>query len=141
MYTKELKLAADIGQYVIPIAAGSYAIYQEDYKEAVFFSIFAACHKVGPPFLKKMFPKKRPDGRDGSFPSTHTAGAFLGVGLLAGKYGLSSLTGAAFVAACLVGVSRYITKDHWPVDILAGACIGLANGFLAGTQLLTRSSE
>ncbi len=129
------KLSAEVGQFLIPVAAGSYAIYNGDYSEAALFALCAAAQKMEIVFLKTMFPRTRPNGSDDkSFPSGHTAGAFLGVGLLAAKYGLSPSASIAFSGASLVAFSRYISKHHWPTDILAGASIGLINGFLAGTK-------
>lgn len=131
-----LNLSAEVGQFLIPIAAGSYALYQEDYAEAAFLTLFAAMQKAELIFLKHLFPRLRPNGLDyKSFPSGHTAGAFLGVGLLASKYGHSSSpTLCALSGAVLVAFSRYLSKNHWPTDILAGAAIGLLNGALAGTK-------
>jgi undecaprenyl-diphosphatase len=41
------------------------------------------------------------------------------------------------VLAALVCVSRIYVGDHWPSDVLAGAALGLAMGFL-GRKALSR---
>lgn len=130
-----INLSAEVGQFLIPISAGSYALYKGDYKEAALLAFCAAAQKGEVVFLKYLFPKRRPnDLDDKSFPSGHTAGAFLGVGLLASKYGNTSPTALALSGAVLVAYSRYLSKNHWPTDILGGASIGLINGVLAGTK-------
>jgi membrane-associated phospholipid phosphatase len=131
-----LKIGAEIGQFAIPIAAGSYAIYKGDYEEAASLCLSALLQKVQIVFLKKIFPKLRPNGLDyKSFPSGHTAGAFLGVGLLLAKYGIQAMpTSFAAAGAIFVAFSRYSTSDHWAVDVCAGAAMGLFNGALAGKR-------
>lgn len=139
---KTVDLCAEVGQFLIPIAAGSYALYQGDYSEAAMFTVCAAVQKfVVVEGLKKNFPKLRPNEKDmKSFPSGHTAGAFLGVGLLVSKYGFSNPTMTALTGSILVGLSRYLTKNHWPNDVLAGASIGLIHGVVAGTVVSFLSS-
>jgi membrane-associated phospholipid phosphatase len=139
---KIIDLSAEVGQFLIPIAAGSYALYQGDYSEAVLFTVCAAVQKfVVVDRLKDMYPNEiRPNGKPKSFPSGHTAGAFLGVGLLVSKYGFTTPTITAISGSILVGVSRYLTQNHWPKDVLAGASIGLIHGVVAGTVVSFLSS-
>lgn len=125
--------SGDIGQALVPALAGCYALSQKDYKEAAALGVISLVQTLAIPILKGLFPKERPDKTNReSFPSGHTAAAFLGVGLLFTKYGfftaptLSSLAGATGV-----GLTRYLTKRHWPSDIAAGALIGTFSGALA----------
>ena len=70
-----------------------------------------------------------PDGY--SFPSGHTSSAFAAATVLA----LSSLKRpwkiAAFVVAFIIAFSRLYLFAHNPSDVLAGAVLGIAFGFLA----------
>lgn len=132
-----MELGAEVGQFLIPIAAGSYALYRGDYAEAGFLILSALAQKVEIVFLKSVFPRERPNGLDSkSFPSGHTAGAFLGAGFLAARGGLVPSTGVAFFTATLIGLSRCLSQNHFPSDVLAGASLGVIHGFFAGSSRL-----
>jgi undecaprenyl-diphosphatase len=58
-----------------------------------------------------------------SFPSGHTAGAFV-VASLIGYYYPAGLI-PLYLWASLVGFSRIFLRVHYPSDVLAGACLGI----------------
>jgi len=63
-----------------------------------------------------------------SFPSGHTAIFFaiaMAIFYFNRKWGI-----IAFVVAVLVGLSRIYVGVHWPIDILAGALIGIISGIV-----------
>ncbi|MDA3873311.1 MAG: phosphatase PAP2 family protein [Kiritimatiellae bacterium] len=64
-----------------------------------------------------------------SFPSGHTAGAFVLAGNLAAFYPPLSLW--AYLFAVAVGYSRVYNRLHFPADILAGALLGTLCSALA----------
>lgn len=70
-----------------------------------------------------------------SFPSGHTVTAFVLFGVLA--YHLRRWRVPLLVLAALAGLSRVTIGVHWPVDVLAGAVIGLAAAW-AGVHLAAR---
>jgi len=80
--------------------------------------------------LKEAFPEWRPDRSDRkSFPSGHTAVSFGAAANIHNRYGWKAGVPAQFVAA-FVGVARVkADKHHW-YDVVAGAAIGEAAGFL-----------
>lgn len=130
-----VQLGADIAQYAIPISAGLVALSEGDQEEVVYLILLAIVQKVELVILKYCFPKERPNGKNmKSFPSGHSAAVFLAVGFLSSKYGVTPLTIMTIFAATVVAYSRNATKDHWPVDVLAGSLLGLLNGTLAGTR-------
>jgi membrane-associated phospholipid phosphatase len=92
------------------------------------------------PWLKLQFGRVRPpfvDWPDFSFPSGHAFGSAVAYGMLAlvvlrvwaGSRWRWVLAGACWVWIALVAVSRPVLGVHYPSDVLAGMCLGLAWGF------------
>lgn len=80
--------------------------------------------------LKHTFPDRRPDGSDElSFPSGHASTAFAAAATLENRYGWRVGVPAQLVAA-FVGVARVQAGKHAWDDVLVGAAIGEAIGFL-----------
>lgn len=73
--------------------------------------------------------RTRPNGADASFPSGHTATAFMTAALLDKEYGWRSpwFSIGGYTAAAFVGVSRILNNRHWMSDIAAGAAIGIGS--------------
>jgi undecaprenyl-diphosphatase len=63
---------------------------------------------------------KPPDGF--SFPSGHTAAAFVMATLLSAFY--SDLSLYAYISASLIGLSRVYNGVHYPTDVIAGSFLG-----------------
>ncbi len=65
---------------------------------------------------------------DYSFPSLHTTFAFFLAMLV---FSLRPRLGIAYFAgATIIGLFRVVAGVHWPLDILAGAVLGIANGWV-----------
>lgn len=78
--------------------------------------------------IKPVAKEERPDGSNRhSFPSGHTATAFMCATMLEKEYGhLSPWVGfGAYTAATVTGVMRMMNNKHWMSDILAGAGMGV----------------
>ena len=60
-----------------------------------------------------------------SFPSGHTASAFLVMTLLSSFFHIPALQIGTFVWAAMVGVARVYLGVHYPTDVLAGALLGI----------------
>ena len=81
--------------------------------------------------LKKTTAHLRPDGvGHNSFPSGHTAQAFVGAAILDCEFRDSApwVGPAAYTVATSVGVLRMLNNRHWQSDVLVGAGLGLAVG-------------
>lgn len=78
--------------------------------------------------LKKTSVSERPDGTStNSFPSGHTATAFMGAELLYQEYKEKSIWYgiSGYVVATGTGIFRIYNNRHWLSDVLAGAGIGI----------------
>ena len=75
--------------------------------------------------VKALVHEMRPDGSSpNSFPSGHTATAFLGAELVRHEYGWGWGAGA-YAVATTVAVMRNYNNWHWLSDCLAGAGLGI----------------
>ncbi|MEG0789261.1 MAG: phosphatase PAP2 family protein [Alistipes sp.] len=78
--------------------------------------------------LKSTADVTRPDGSNNkSFPSGHTATAFMMATMLHKEYGGRSpwYSVAGYTMATVTGVSRMLNNKHWLSDVLVGAGIGI----------------
>ncbi|HKJ22889.1 MAG TPA: phosphatase PAP2 family protein [Gammaproteobacteria bacterium] len=85
-----------------------------------------------------------PAYRGGSFPSGHTATAFVFAGVVSLTFARLWVTLAVVALATAVGVSRMVVGVHWPVDVLAGAALGWAcavAAFVAGARWHRRAGD
>ena len=79
--------------------------------------------------LKHTVKVMRPDGSNRhSFPSGHSATAFMTATMLHKEYGMTRspwYSIGAYTAATLTGLSRQMNNKHWLSDVLVGAGIGI----------------
>jgi uncharacterized membrane protein len=78
--------------------------------------------------LKTVSSRMRPDGSsNNSFPSGHTATAFVAAEFLHQEYGHKSvwISVGGYTVATLIGVGRMSNNRHWFSDVVAGAGIGI----------------
>lgn len=78
-------------------------------------------------FLKKTTKVERPNGGSNSFPSGHTANAFVGATVLFHEFKDTEplLAYSGYVFAITTGVLRMTNNAHWLPDVLVGAGIGI----------------
>jgi membrane-associated phospholipid phosphatase len=100
--------------------------------------------------LKALFDRERPPLRfpepeplvqvpdNGSFPSGHAATSFAGATILA--FAFPRLAVPLYVLAAAVAFSRVYVGVHYPIDIVAGAALGVAValGVRRGARALRR---
>lgn len=88
--------------------------------------------------MKHVIKEARPDGSGfDSFPSGHTATAFMGAELIRIEYGHKSplYTIGAYSVATAVGALRLYNGKHWLTDVVAGAGVGILSARI-GYRLL-----
>ena len=79
----------DIGQIGLPLSSGLYAFNKKDYKGVSWLALAVFVNQVVLEVVKKVIFFIRPNKGNGSFPSGHTAAAFLGPTFLMVRYGFS----------------------------------------------------
>lgn len=85
----------------------------------------AACYGILTTGIKHTVREMRPDGSErNSFPSGHTALAFMGAELIRSEYPLGAGV-TAYVVATGVGFMRLYNDRHWLNDVVAGAGVGI----------------
>ncbi len=79
--------------------------------------------------LKYTVQRPRPQGKHNSFPSGHTATAFMSATLLHKEYGWRSpwFSIGAYTVAATTAVSRILNNRHWMTDLVGGAAIGIGS--------------
>ena len=83
---------------------------------------------LGSNFIKNVTKITRPDGSDDrSFPSTHTALAFVSATFLHEEFKDRSIwySVAGYSIATATGILRMMNNDHWMSDVLVGAGLGI----------------
>ena len=84
--------------------------------------------------IKYSAKEMRPDGSTAnSWPSGHTATAFVGATMLHKEYGLTRspwFSVAGYGVATATGVMRVLNNRHWVSDVMSGAGIGILAGEL-----------
>ena len=92
--------------------------------------------------IKYTAKEMRPDGSTAnSWPSGHTATAFVGATLLHKEYGLTRspwFSVAGYGAATATGVMRVLNNRHWVSDVMSGAGLGILStelGYAIGDLL------
>lgn len=122
--------AGSIARDALVVAAFGVPAVQGDWDGALQAGGSIGVAFLVPQGLKQVFPERRPDGSDDkSFPSSHASTSFAAAATLHNRYGWKVGVPAQLVAA-FVGLSRVEAGKHHVHDVLVGAAIGEASGFL-----------
>ncbi|KQU61632.1 phospholipid phosphatase [Sphingomonas sp. Leaf339] len=122
--------ASDAGRNLLVVAALGVPAVQSDWHGDLQAAESLAAAGGTTFTLKELIHERRPDGSDNkSFPSGHTSMSFAAAATLENRYGWKAGL-PALVIAGFVGLARVEADKHYAHDVLAGAGIGLASGFL-----------
>jgi len=123
----------DITQLLIPASAGTATLILKDKKGTWQFVKSFATTAAITYVLKQTIDKERPEhnGKH-SFPSGHTSSAFSGASFIQRRYGWKYGI-PAYALAVYTGYSRVYAKKHYPIDVVAGALIGIGGTYLFTT--------
>lgn len=111
-----IETAGTLFQVALPVGAGLYSSFRQDCPGTLELILLAGVNQVALWAFKKYIPSTRPNGKSGSFPSGHTAAAFLAPAYLVKRYGMHNMpisTALTTIGVIGVGVSRLIAKAHW----------------------------
>ena len=129
--------ASDIGRGALVVTALGLPAVQGDWegtKQAA-FSLGATYAVTNG--LKQVIEEERPDeSNDRSFPSGHTSSSFAAAATLHKRHGWE-VGVPAHIVATFVGIARVKADKHYVHDVIAGAVIGEAAGWL----LTSRKNE
>ncbi len=113
----------------IPTAAYGTSLYLGDKNgQMQFYKSFGTT--MGATYLLKYSVReKRPDSNNkDSFPSGHTSSAFAGASFIHKRYGLKYAI-LPYITAIYTGYSRVHANRHHPIDVYAGAAIGILSSW------------
>ncbi|WP_308515886.1 phosphatase PAP2 family protein [Sphingomonas flavescens] len=127
---KSWNTVSNIGRDGLVVAALGLPVVQRDWRGAERSGLSMGAASIVTFALKRSINERRPDGSDiQSFPSGHTSVSFAAAATLEKRYGWAAGIPAHIVAA-LVGVARVKADKHFVHDVVAGAAIGEASGWL-----------
>ena len=122
--------ASDIGRGALVATALGLPAVQGDWEGAKQAAFSLGATYAVTTGLKLVIEEERPDdSNDKSFPSGHTSSSFAAAATLHKRHGWE-VGVPAHAVAILVGVARVKAKKHFVHDVIAGAAIGEAAGWL-----------
>ena len=124
-----IETAGDILAYGLPAVAAGITYHYKDGEGALQFGESGILTLALTQSMSLMVNEQRPNGKDHSFPSGHTAYAFFAAEFVNERYGWEAGI-PAFVAASFVGYSRVEAKAHFVHDVVAGAGVGIGSSWL-----------
>lgn len=125
--------ASSVGRDALVVAALGIPAVQGDWTGAKQAALSLGTTFAVTRALKHAIEEERPDGSDDdSFPSGHTSSSFAAAATLGKRYGWKYGVPAHAVAV-FVGVARVKARKHYVHDVIVGAAIGEAAGWLLTT--------
>ena len=122
--------ASDIGRDGLMIAALAVPLVHGDIEGAGRAGLALGVTRLSTDAIKSTIHEERPDGSDNrSFPSGHTSMSFSAAATLHKRYGWE-YGFPAYAVATFVGAARVKADKHYVHDVIAGAALGGAAGWL-----------
>lgn len=127
------KTVSNIGAVALPLAAVATVAIKHDGKGVWQGALVAGSTFAATQLIKYVTQVPRPDGSDNlSFPSGHTSLSFSMATFMQRRYG-AKIGLPALGVATTVGVCRVLAKRHSVTDVVAGAMLGVAAGYIITT--------
>lgn len=127
---KDWATASDVGRGALVVTALGLPAVQGDWEGAKQAAFSLGATYAVTTGLKHVVDEERPDeSNDKSFPSGHTSSSFAAAATLHKRHGWQ-VGIPAHVVATFVGIARVKADKHFVHDVIAGAAIGEAAGWL-----------
>jgi len=124
-----IELAGDVLVFALPIAAAGLTVGFKDGQGALEFGESAALAMGVTYALKFTIDTTRPNGENQSFPSGHATISFTSAEFICKRYGWEYGL-PAYALATFVAYSRIEAGQHYPIDVIGGAAIGIVSSYL-----------
>jgi membrane-associated phospholipid phosphatase len=124
-----IELAGDVLVFALPIAAAGLTLGFKDGQGALEFGESAALAMGVTYALKFTIDTTRPNGENQSFPSGHATISFTSAEFICKRYGWEYGL-PAYALATFVAYSRIEAGQHYPIDVIGGAAIGIVSSYL-----------
>jgi len=124
-----IELAGDVLVFALPIAAAGLTLGFKDGQGALEFGESAALAMGVTYALKFTIDTTRPNGENQSFPSGHATISFTSAEFICKRYGWEYGL-PAYALATFVAYSRIEAGQHYPIDVIGGAAIGIVSRYL-----------
>jgi len=133
LYADVIETTGDILRILIPsIAYGATYYYDDTEGRTQFYKSFATDIAITYA-LKYSVDKKRPNGEDYSFPSGHASVTFASSTFIHKRYGINYAL-PLYLASAFTGYSRVESDNHYTIDVVAGAAIGVLSSYFFTTK-------
>jgi membrane-associated phospholipid phosphatase len=124
-----IELAGKILVFALPIAAAGLTIGFQDSQGTLEFVESTALAMGTTYALKLAVHKTRPNGEKYSFPSGHSTLAFSCAEFMRKRYGWEYGL-PAYSFATFVAYSRVEARQHYTIDVIGGAAVGIVSSYL-----------
>jgi membrane-associated phospholipid phosphatase len=124
-----IETAGDALLIALPVAAAGTALYHRDGTGALQLAESELLSSAVTLTLKYTVDATRPNGDKHSFPSAHTSISFTAAEFMRKRYGWEFGI-PAYALASFVAYSRVEADQHYARDVIAGAAIGIAAGYI-----------
>jgi membrane-associated phospholipid phosphatase len=121
--------AGNVLVFALPVAAAGLTLGFKDRQGTLEFGESAALAMGVTSALKFTIDTTRPNGENQSFPSGHATISFTSAEFMRKRYGWEYGL-PAYALATFVAYSRLEARQHYTIDVIGGAAIGIVSSYL-----------
>lgn len=129
----------DALQYVVPAGAAALSLVHQDTRGLEQLGVTLLLSQGSNEVLKRIAHSPRPDGTGRGFPSGHTSAVFASSEYVRQRYGWKESV-PFYALSTVTAWSRVHTHHHFTKDVIGGALVGEASGFLVARWMGPRQA-